>query len=88
VFSVDYNSGMDEADAYAYISDLPEYEEYIDPNKEAVDELLPILTDEQAEQVTKLYPNWAVGITYAEGDRRKYDGKLYRCVQAHTSQEG
>jgi hypothetical protein len=88
VFSVDYNSSMDEADAYAYISDLPEYEEYIDPNKEAVDELLPILTDEQAEQVTKLYPNWAVGIAYAEGDRRKYDDKLYRCVQAHTSQEG
>ena len=88
MFSVDYNSDMDEADAYAYISDLPEYEEYIDPNKEAVDELLPILTDEQAEQVTKFYPNWAVGIAYVEGDRRKYDGKLYRCVQAHTSQEG
>lgn len=88
VFSVDYDSGLDEADAYAYVSERPEFVEYVDPNKEAVDELLPILTDEQAEQVTKLYPDWAVGVEYADGDRRKYDGKLYRCVQAHTSQEG
>lgn len=51
-------------------------------------EVLPILTDEQAEQVTNLYPSWAAGVAYAVGDRRKYDGKLYRCVQAHTSQEG
>lgn len=88
VFSVDYDSGMDETDAYAYVSDLPEYEEYIDPNKEAVDELLPILTDEQAEQVTNVHPSWEAGVAYAVGKRVKHDGKLYRCVQAHTSQEG
>lgn len=76
------------AEAEEWVASLPIYEEYIDPNKEAVDELLPILTDEQAEQMTKLYPDWAIGVAYAEGDRRKYDDKLYRCVQAHTSQEG
>ena len=76
------------SEAEEWVVTLPEFEEYIDPNKEAVDELLPILTDEQAEQVTKLYPDWAVGVAYAKGDRRKYDGKLYRCEQAHTSQEG
>lgn len=76
------------AEAERWVTSLPEFAEYVDPNKEALDELLPILTDEQAEQMTKLYPDWAVGVAYAEGDRRKYDGKLYRCVQAHTSQEG
>lgn len=88
VFSVGYDSGLDEADAYAYVSERPEFVEYVDPNKEAVDELLPILTDEQAEQVTNVHPSWEAGVAYAVGKRVKHDGKLYRCVQAHTSQEG
>ena len=88
VFNVDYNSDMDEVDAYAYISDLPEYKEYIDPNKEALNELLPVLTDEQAEIVTNIYPNWAVDISYTVGERVKYESTLYRCIQSHTSQEG
>lgn len=45
------------------------------------------LDDEQAETVTNLYPLWEVGVAYAVGDRRQYDGLLYRCVQAHISQE-
>lgn len=44
------------------------------------------LSDEQAESVTDLYPYWGEEIEYAVGDRRQYDGLLYRCVQAHTSQ--
>lgn len=44
------------------------------------------LTDEQAEEVTVLYPMWEVGIVYEVGDRRQFDGLLYRCVQLHTSQ--
>jgi chitodextrinase len=44
------------------------------------------LTDEQAEEVTVLYPMWEVGIAYSVGDRRQYEGLLYKCVQAHTSQ--
>lgn len=88
VFNVKYDSGLDESEAYEYVSERPEFAEYVDPNREAVDELLPILTDEQAEQVTRLYPYWAVDISYAVGERVQYDSKLYRCVQAHTSQEG
>lgn len=45
------------------------------------------LDDEQAETVTNLYPLWESGVAYAVGDRRQYDGLLYRCVQAHTSQD-
>lgn len=44
------------------------------------------LTDEAALVVTDLFLPWMEGTEYAAGDRRKYDGKLYKCVQAHTSQ--
>ena len=44
------------------------------------------LNDEQAETVSTLFEEWQVGVSYAAGDRRKYDGLLYRCIQAHTSQ--
>lgn len=45
------------------------------------------LDDEQAESVTTLFYTWQSGVAYAVGDRRKYEGLLYRCVQAHTSQD-
>lgn len=45
------------------------------------------LDDEQAESVTILFPLWETNTAYAVGDRRQYDGLLYRCVQAHTSQD-
>ena len=44
------------------------------------------LTDDQAESVTILFPNWDVGVDYAVGDRRQYNGLLYKCLQAHKSQ--
>lgn len=46
-----------------------------------------MLTDEQALQVTALYPLWDAAKTYAAGDRVRYTGNLYRCLQAHTAQE-
>ena len=45
------------------------------------------LDDEQAETVTNLYPLWETNTAYAVGDRRRYNELLYRCVQAHTSQD-
>lgn len=44
------------------------------------------LDDEQAETVAELFPQWESGVSYAVGDRRTFEGLLYRCVQAHTSQ--
>lgn len=44
------------------------------------------LTDEAALDVADLFLPWQVDTDYAAGDRRKYDDKLYRCEQAHTSQ--
>lgn len=50
------------------------------------DVAISYLDDDEAESVTVLFENWEVGVAYAVGDRRQYDGLLYRCVQAHTSQ--
>ena len=50
------------------------------------DVAISYLDDDQAETVTALFPDWETSKAYAVGDRVKYDGLLYRCVQAHTSQ--
>ena len=34
----------------------------------------------------ELYPVWAVGIAVAKDSRYQYEGKLYKVVQAHTTQ--
>ena len=50
------------------------------------------LPDGDALEAVELFPAWAAGettgINYAVGDRVRYEGKLYKCVQAHTSQIG
>lgn len=84
----DYDSGLDETDAYDEVASDPLFAEYVDPAQSALDELIPTLTDEQAELVPTLWHEWAVGIAYAVGDRVSYVDALWRCVQAHTSQEG
>ena len=45
------------------------------------------LTDEDALESVELFPMWHSGQAYATGDRIQYDGVLYKCVQAHTSQD-
>lgn len=44
------------------------------------------LPDETAIKVPELFPVWQAGVSYAAGARRSYDGLLYKCLQAHTSQ--
>lgn len=44
------------------------------------------MTDETALTAVALFPAWAVGKAYAASDRVQYNGKLYKCVQAHTGQ--
>lgn len=46
------------------------------------------LPDEDALEAVELFPLWSVGIDYAVDQRIRYEGKLFRCVQAHTSQIG
>lgn len=42
--------------------------------------------DEQACQFPSLFDNWAVGVTYAKDARVQSGDKLWKCLQAHTSQ--
>lgn len=58
-----------------------------DYNRIMTDVAISYLDDDEAETVTVLFENWEVGVAYAVGDRRQYNGLLYRCVQAHTSQD-
>lgn len=44
-------------------------------------------TDEQALDAIALYPAWKPDTAYSVDGRIRYGEKLYKCVQAHTSQE-
>lgn len=46
------------------------------------------LPDEDALEAVELFPLWSVGIAYEAEQRIRCGNKLYRCVQAHTSQIG
>lgn len=80
--------GLTLAQAEEVAWSLDRYAEYVDESTQILNDVLDILTDEQAETMPQLYPEWQVGTEYAVGKRVRYDDKLYRCVQAHTSQEG
>ena len=43
------------------------------------------LTDEQALQVSKLYPSWKDNTTYEVGNRVLYNDVLYKVLQNHIS---
>lgn len=44
------------------------------------------IEDETALRMVEFYPEWASGVAYTAGDRIQYNGKLYKCLQAHTAQ--
>lgn len=46
----------------------------------------PAVDDQTALIGKELYPLWAEGIAVAKDSRYQYNGKLYKCVQAHTTQ--
>lgn len=52
----------------------------------AVDFAAALMDDKQADEHIDIFRPWAVGVSYAIDDRRQYDGTLYKCIQAHTSQ--
>lgn len=45
------------------------------------------LDDTQAAKLSLCYDPWTTGKAYKVGDRVESDGKLWKCRQAHTSQE-
>lgn len=44
--------------------------------------------DNTALRMLDFYPEWASGTAYTVGYKVRRDGKLWRCLQAHTSQTG
>ena len=52
-----------------------------------IENLATTMTDEEGLQFVDLFVNWATATDYALGDRVKYNEILYKCVQAHTSQD-
>lgn len=46
------------------------------------------LDDRTALSAVALYPAWAAGVDYSTGYKAQHGGKLWRCLQAHTSQSG
>lgn len=53
-----------------------------------IDSIIETLSDEQAIMTPVLFPVWQINIAYKKGDRVRYNGKLYKVIQEHTSQLG
>ena len=54
--------------------------------RQLIEQLAVTMSDETALTGVELFPAWVVGKAYAVNDRAQYNGTLYKCVQAHTSQ--
>ena len=54
--------------------------------RQLIERISVTLDDETALTGVELFPMWAIGKAYAVNDRSQYNGTLYKCVQAHTSQ--
>lgn len=53
-----------------------------------IDAALATLPDENAVDTMTLFQKWRPGEDYPADYRLQYNGKLYRVIQPHTSQEG
>ena len=53
-----------------------------------IEDAVQSLPDASALEAVVLHPVWKAGIAYTAGYKVQYGGKLCRCRQAHTSQDG
>lgn len=54
-----------------------------------IEQLATTLPDKQALEAVELFESWdSDGHEYAPDERVRYGGILYKCLQAHTSQDG
>ena len=54
----------------------------------SIDSVTGTVADTDAAKNPMLFLPWEADTKYEVGDRRRYDGKVYKCLQAHTSQVG
>lgn len=74
--------------AEEWVKELPEFEEYVDPEASLIEQMADMLDDEEAASVPQAFKEWQPDTAYQVGDRRRFEDVLYKCLQAHTSQEG
>lgn len=56
--------------------------------REVIEQASASLPDETALEGVELFPAWEAGTDYEISVRVRYAGKLYRCEQSHTAQDG
>ena len=72
---------------------IEQYREEIDKNKLATNIVFVILAENgtldetTATEHIDIFAQWEPNIQYPVGSLRSYQDKLYKCLQAHTSQE-
>lgn len=54
--------------------------------RSALDTVTGTVDDAAADDVAVLFRPWCAGAEVYAGDRRHYEGKVYRCIQPHTTQ--
>ena len=54
----------------------------------SIDNVTGTMEDTDAAKTPMLFLPWEADTKYSAGDRRRHDGKVYKCLQAHTSQVG
>lgn len=54
--------------------------------RKKIEALAQPMTDSEAYYVPELFPMWKTDTAYQTGNRVQYEGKLYKCLQGHTSQ--
>lgn len=66
-----------------------EFRKRMEANLAATRKLIRVdeLSEEELTEMIDLYPSYEIGKSYIVGDVIKYEGKLYKIIQAHTSQE-
>ena len=52
----------------------------------SIDSVTGTMADADAAKNPILFLPWEADTKYAGGDRRRHGGKVYKCLQAHTSQ--
>lgn len=55
--------------------------------RKQIEENASVLTDEKAAEVPELLPAWnGDGVSFITGNRVRYNGVLYKCLQSHEAQ--
>lgn len=65
-----------------------ELEKIVKTRLDEIKSSLSAMDDSTSLGFITLFPGWVPDISLAVDDRLQYDGKLYRVIQTHTSQEG